>query len=481
MNNFIKACCFCLLFLWIPSLKGEIVFPAFISEGMVLQQQSQVSLWGKIIDGEEAVAGKRIKVVTSWDGKEYETVSDHFGRWRVAVETPHAGGPFSISFSGDEDSVTLHDILIGEVWLCSGQSNMEMPMKGFKNQPVENSNMDILKSGNPNLRLFTVKRNSSLDLLDDVTGEWSTASPASVKEFSATGYYFGRLLQEVLDVPVGLICASWGGSWLEAWMDKDMLKPFSSVRLPVTEADVKDKNRTPTMLYNAMIAPMVGFGMRGVIWYQGESNYDRHKEYADLFKAMVAGWRSRWNQGDFPFYYCQIAPYDYALVTGKGEEVINSAFLREAQWKAEEEIVNSGMVVLLDAGLEKCIHPSNKRLPGERLALQALVKTYRMESVTADPPRYKSMEVKGDTVILSFDRAPMWVTSYNKPLKNFTVAGSDKQFHKAEAWINRSKVYVKSSEVKVPVAVRYAFDNYVEGDLFGTEGLPVSSFRTDDW
>ncbi len=362
-----------------------------------------------------------------------------------------------------------------------GQSNMEMPMKGFKNQPVEGSNMDILKSTNSQLRLFTVKRHSALAAQDDVEGEWQTADPVSVSEFSATAYYFGRLLQEILKVPVGLICSSWGGSPIESWMDRGMLQPFPGIELPQTEEDIKEKNRTPTTLFNGMIAPLVGFAIKGVIWYQGESNYDRYTSYADLLLAMVNGWRTKWNRGVFPFYYCQIAPYDYRLITPHGEEVINSAYLREAQLKAESRIENSGMAVLLDAGLEKGIHPPKKQIAGERLALLAFAKTYRINGIVADSPVYKDMTIKGDTAILSFDRAEMWLTAPKGDLKNFKMAGLDKKFYPADAWINRSKVYVRSDAVKHPVSVRYAFENYVEGDLYGTEGLPVSSFRTDDW
>lgn len=457
------------------SLKSEISFPTLLSNGMVLQQQSDVLLWGK------ATPSVQISITTSWDNKEYFTNSNNEGEWNINVKTPIAGGPYFINFKDNNDLTTLRDILIGEVWLCSGQSNMEMPMKGFKNQPVDNANMHILKSTNSQIRLFTVKRTSKLSPQEDVEGKWQSANPSSVKEFSATAYYFGRLLQEILHIPVGLISSSWGGSWAESWMDKEMLKPFPEVKLPHSENDIKEKNRTPTTLYNGMIAPLTSFTIKGVIWYQGESNYDRYETYTSLFTSMVEGWRSKWNQGDFPFYYCQIAPYDYTLVTREGEDVINSAFLREAQLKAESIIDNSGMVVLLDAGMEKGIHPSKKQIVGERLGTLALSKTYKIDGITAESPIYKDMEIRKDTVVLSFDRADMWLNAPNDTLLNFTVAGVDKNFHKANAWISRSKVYIKSDAVKNPVAVRYAFENYVKGDLFGTEGLPVSSFRTDNW
>jgi len=347
---------------------------------------------------------------------------------------------------------------------------------------VEGSNMDILKSTNPNLRLFTVKRNSTIEAQNDVSGQWQEASPETVGQFSATGYYFGRLIQETLHVPVGLISSAWGGSCIEAWMTEDMLRAFPSVRIPTTEKDIKEKNRTPTTLYQAMIHPLVGLTIKGVIWYQGESNYDRANTYADMFTTMIRDWRKNWGQKDtIPFYYCQIAPYDYSIITEKGKDVINSAYLREAQAKVEQTVPGTGMAVLLDAGLEKGIHPVKKQVAGERLALLALTKSYQIHGISGESPFYKGCEIKNDTVIVNFERAPMWIAARNFESKLFTLAGEDKVFHPAKAWIVRSKMYVKSDAVKKPVAVRYAFENYVEGDLYSNEGLPVSSFRSDNW
>ena len=222
--------------------------------------------------------------------------------------------------------------------------------------------------------------------------------------------------------------------------------------------------------------------IKGFIWYQGESNYDRANTYTSMFSDLVKGWRENWAQKDtIPFYYCQIAPYDYSLVTAKGKEVINSAYLREAQAKAEFVIPKSGMAVLMDAGLKECIHPSKKQVAGERLALLALVKTYGLKGITAESPVYKSIEIHNDTIQVSFDRTDLWITAKNGELKQFKVAGDDKVFYPAKAWIVRSKVYVKCEQVSKPVAVRYAFENYADGDLMDTEGLPVSSFRSDNW
>ncbi|WP_455585579.1 sialate O-acetylesterase [Bacteroides sp.] len=474
MKREIIAIGFTLLGLCGTFAEAKVKLPAFFSDGMVMQQQSDANLWGT------ATPGRTVTLTTGWDQKQYRTTADSRGNWKMSVVTPQAGGPYTLTFSDGEPTV-LNNILIGELWICSGQSNMEMPMKGYKNQPVEGANMDILRSANPALRLFTVKRHSTLLPQYDVTGEWKEAAPASVREFSATAYYFGCLLNEILDVPVGLIVASWGGSAAEAWMTEDMLRAFPEAKIPRSEADITSKNRTPTALYNGMLHPLIGLTMRGVVWYQGEDNTNRPHSYADMFTTLINGWRAAWQQGDFPFYYCQIAPYDYALITEPGKEPVQSALIREAQSQVEHRVPNTGMAVLLDAGMEKGIHPGKKKVAGERLGVLALTKTYGIEGVNSESPYYKSMEVQGDTVIVSFERADMWIAGKECfESKLFSVAGEDRVFYPAKAWIVRSKMYVRSEKVPHPVAVRYAFDNYVEGDVF-CDGLPLSSFRSDNW
>ncbi|MDD3321909.1 MAG: sialate O-acetylesterase [Paludibacter sp.] len=456
--------------------QAEIKLPAIFSDNMLMQQNTQVNIWGK------ADANKIVIISATWTENPVKTTADKNGNWKTSIQTPKTDGkPQSITIS-DGKRLTLNNLLLGELWLCSGQSNMEMPMKGFKNQPVENSNMDILRSTNPDIRIFTVKRNSTIEAQNDVTGNWDEAKPETVKEFSATGYYFGRLLNEMLHVPVGLVLSAWGGSSVEAWMTEDMLRAFPQVKIPKGKADIKEENRTPTTLYQAMMNPIVGLTIKGVIWYQGETNYDRAESYTDMFTTMINGWRKNWAQKDtIPFYYCQIAPFDYSIFVKEGQTVINSAYLREAQSKVEQTVPKTAMAVLLDAGLERGIHPGKKQVAGERLALLALSKTYDVKSVTGQSPCFKEITVQNDTVIVSFDQSPMWIASKTFESKLFKVAGEDKVFYPAKAWIVRSKMYVKSDEVKKPVAVRYAFENYVEGDLFSTEGLPVSSFRSDNW
>ncbi|MDD7692428.1 MAG: sialate O-acetylesterase [Prevotella sp.] len=454
----------------VMGIKAKVTLPKIFSDGMVMQRETNANLWG------EAKASSNVKITTSWDNKSYVVRSDSNGKWKISVKTPKAGGPFSITFS-DGEKLTINNILIGEVWICSGQSNMEMPMKGYKNQPVDNAVEDILHSKDSNLRLFTVKRNSKFKPVDDVTGNWNEANPASVRNFSATAYYFGRELRRSLDVPVGLIVAAWGGSACEAWMTADWLKAFPDAKIPASEEDIKSKNRTPTVLYNGMLHPLIGFSMRGVIWYQGEDNVTRYSTYADMLTTMIGGWRSVWKQGDFPFYFCQIAPYDYKLIN----YTVNSAFLREQQSKAELMNQNCGMAVLMDVGMDFGIHPRKKYQAGMRLALLALDKTYGVEGLTSESAYYDKMEIKGDTAVISFKRADMWIygaKGYKSDL--FEIAGEDRIFHPAKAWIERSKVYVKCDSVKTPVAVRYAFKDWADGDLF-CDGLPISSFRTDNW
>ena len=450
--------------------QAKVTLPKFFSDNMVLQQQSECNIWGTTNQGKDII------VITSWDNEEYLAKTDKQGRFKLKIKTPKAGGPYYIALSDGEELLELNNIMIGEVWICAGQSNMEMQMKGFKQQPVEGTTEELLHCKDANLRLFTVKRHVSLTPERDVTGQWSEANSASVRDFSATAYYFGKALRATLDVPVGLIVTSWGGSACEAWMKADWLKAFPKVNQHVTEEDMKQlQQRCPTALFNGQLHPLVGYGMRGAIWYQGEDNVPRYDYYAELLKAMVEGWRAEWHQGYFPFYYCQIAPYDYSLIDWK-----DSQYLREQQMKAETMIPNARMAVLMDAGLEYGIHPRKKRQAGERLAILALSNTYNQKGLP-DFAVYKEVTFQNDTAVVSFDRSKEWVYFEHGPRSNhFEIAGEDRVFHPAEAWVSRNRVYVKSNEVKKPVAVRYAWRDWVEGDLMH-DGLPVSSFRTDNW
>ncbi|RYG09623.1 MAG: sialate O-acetylesterase, partial [Chitinophagaceae bacterium] len=312
--------------------------------------------------------------------------------------------------------------------------------------------------------------------------DWKLAGPETVSNFSATAYYFGSLLSEMLNVPVGIINDSYGGSSIEAWMSPEDLKAFPEVKIPSKGDTIKEVSRTPTTLYNGMLYPVIGYGIKGAIWYQGESNYERPDRYEDLFPTMVASWRKNWDNGEFPFYYAQIAPYNYAqLPPYHAGGKYNSAFLRDAQRKSLTKIPNSGMAVLMDIGEEKSIHPANKKQGGTRLAYLALAQTYGIKGFGALSPNYESLTIDKNKATIKFQNVPNGLTSFGKELALFEIAGTDKKFYPAKAVITGSSITVSAEQVKMPVAVRYAFKDFVTGDLFGNDGLPVSSFRTDDW
>lgn len=456
--------------------KAQVSLPPFFADDMVLQQQANVGFWGK------ARPGSTVQVSTGWNNKKYSVTADANGKWKTRISTPAAGGPYEIKVTGG-NSIVLHDVLIGEVWLCGGQSNMEMPMKGFKDQPILGSNDAIYNSTNDKLRLFTVPRSVKAVPQDTVKfSTWKKADPESVSNFSATAYFFGRMLQERLKVPVGLVHISYSGSAAEAWMSEEALKEFPEIKVPKPTETTGLGSRTATVFYNGMIGPFFGYGIKGAIWYQGESNKDNPDQYEKLFPAMVRFWREQSGQGDFPFYYVQIAPYNYGqLPTNSRDVKANSAYLRDAQRKSVKTIPNSGMVVVMDIGEEATIHPANKEVGGKRLALMALGKTYGLKGFACTSPSFDSMSVSGGIATLRFSDAPNGLTSFGKPLSQFEIAGADKFWRPAKAAIRGGTVVVSSPDVPNPVAVRYAFKDWVVGDLYSTEGFPVSSFRTDDW
>ena len=289
------------------------------------------------------------------------------------------------------------------------------------------------------------------------------------------------MLSETLNVPIGLIADSYGASTIEAWMSPDDLASFPEITIPLKTDSIKSLPKTPTTLYNAMLYPVIGYGIKGAIWYQGESNFGRSKQYEDLFPAMVSSWRKAWDNGQFPFYYVQIAPYKYSKVINDFSSKTNSAYQREAQRKSLNKIPNSGMAVLMDIGEEKLIHPSHKREGGERLAYLALGKTYGVKGIGYASPDFQSLVIDKNKAVITFNNAFNGLTSFGKELALFEMAGEDQKFYPAKATIKGSTVTLTSADVKAPIAVRYAFKDFVVGDLFGVDGLPVSSFKTDDW
>lgn len=442
---------------------------------MVLQQQTEARFWGT------ATPGKKVTIRPSWSSQTITATADAEGRWEAAVPTPEAGGPYTIDLS-DGERLTLNDVLIGEVWLCSGQSNMEMPMRGFTNQPVTNPT-DVIaraKASTP-IRICNVKRVTARTPQESCTAKWEQNTPEAVAGASATAYYFARYLQEVLEIPVGIIISSWGGTPVEAWMDRETMAAFPEFDLSFLDGDgkINKPQNQPTMLYNSMIAPLVPYTIKGFLWYQGESNRLRPAQYQKLMPAFVKMLRERWGLGELPFYYVQIAPYCYENADLEG----GSALLREAQMRNLGEIPASGMAVTMDIGNRNCIHPGKKAEVGQRLAWLALVNDYGMKGFEPNTPLYESMTVEGNRACLTFRCGKSSLAPLGDALGGFEVAGADRVFHPAKAWIEegRGRLIVTSDEVQTPVAVRYAFRNYAEASLFNTYGIPASSFRTDDW
>jgi len=435
---------------------------------MVIQQKTKASIWG------EDTPNTKVVVFSSWEER-VETLADNKGKWKVKLTTPQAGGPYTVTIEGSE-KVVLKNVLIGEVWICSGQSNMEMPLKGFKNQPIIGSEEAIANAKNNNIRLFNVERKASLIPLNDVSGKWNVAQPQTVQDFSAVAYFFGQKLHDSLNVPIGLISTVWGSSKIEAWMDEKTISEFKNIEIE-KEIPLEKPQRSPVFVYNAMIHPLQGFTIKGFIWYQGEGNRQNAKEYADLFPAMIRQWRNQWGQGDLPFYFVQIAPF------GKESKIPFGALLRESQAKTLQKVTNTGMVVTMDIGDCEFIHPPDKQPVGERLAFWALAKSYDMDGISYSGPLYKKMiKTENGKVILYFDYSDNGLSDFGNPLTGFEVAGLDRVFYPAMAEINDDgTITVFSNQVKQPEAVRYGFKNCPTGTLFNTQGLPASPFRTDNW
>ena len=655
-SKFLRVTCFSLLIYAgvanVGTATADVSLPAIIGDNMVLQRQTETLIWGW------AEPGERVRVTADWLSAEVATTANDDGEWQVRLKTPDAGGPHTINITAG-NTITLNDVMIGEVWICSGQSNMEWPLGR-----VLNGEAEIAAANHPSIRLLDVERAIALSPKPDCEGVWQVCSPETVGKFSAVGYFFGRELQRELDVPIGLINSSWGGTVAEAWTSEktlremgdfdaaldaleterqnpgylektheqavkrwwevledadpgsgsdgwtspsyddsdwklakvpatwqtDDLKDFDGVawfraelelpeawagknlilelgpiddfdstwfngtkvgslervgnwgtprkyrvpaaatkvgrnviavrvcdlgraggingkpeQLKLYPADGGDEaarslagewryhlgvklgdlppwprthrlhHNSPTALYNGMIAPLVPYGIRGAIWYQGEANRPRPRQYRTLFPRMIRDWRQRWGRGDFPFYYVQIAPFGYARDTGQAAE------LREAQMMALAT-PNTGMAVTMDIGNPRNIHPKNKQDVGKRLALWALANTYGRDGIVYSGPLYKSMKVEGDKIRLFFEHVGGGLTSGGKELTHFSIAGEDRRFCHAKAKIDGDTVVVWSAAVvPKPVAVRYAWGAADQPTLANQEGLPASSFRTDGW
>lgn len=457
------------------ALEAKVTLPSVISDNMVLQQQTDAALWGI------AEPGKKVTVKASWtNAKTVVTADSRTGKWLVRIATPSAGGPYEISIS-DGEAVTLKNVLVGEVWFCSGQSNMEMPMRGYGSQPAKGAVDYILaaKASTP-IRVCNISRKSSKTPLEVSEGSWEQNTPDAVAGTSATAYYFAQKLQSVIDVPVGIIVTCWGGSSIETWIGREYIEkefPEFSLNHLTPEGEIRGANQDPCLCFNGQVAPLVPYTFKGMIWYQGETNRGRPDQYIRLQDAYTRFMRETFAVPDAPFYFVQIAPYPY----GKPDDFC-SGYFYEAQQKSLDVIAHSGMAVTCDVGEYGTIHPCQKEAVGHRLAYLALQHDYGCTAICADAPTYKSVEFKDGRAIVSFNVDQCGLSPMGVDLPGFEIAGSDKVFHPAKArFASGSSVSVSSPDVPEPVAVRYCFRNWCNGALYNNYGVPAAPFRTDDW
>lgn len=506
------------------SLPAAVKPNPLFSDGAVLQRGQPVPVWGTANDGEK---------VTVELGNQKLTTTAQNGVWRVDLKPLTAGGPFTMTVSG-ENTVTVNNLLVGEVWICSGQSNMEFSFTRTASVKEERP-----KATFPKIRMFTVKRKTSTNPQTEAEGKWVECSPQSVGGFSAVGYFFARDLYQKLGIPVGMIHTSWGGTPAQAWTSidgfgddpelkeypdavkknsenqpaavaayqakvekfkaaqktwsetigkaqRDALKewkvaaakatqdgqplppkPVPSRPAPKAPASPGNNPQAPTVLYNGMIAPLVPYAIKGAIWYQGEANAGKSRQYRTLFPAMIADWRAKWKQGDFPFLFVQIAPFN-----GKPPEI------REAQFLTLAKSKNTAMAVTTDVGNATDIHPTQKEPVGQRLALAARALAYG-EKIEYSGPLYQSMKVNGDKIALSFTHVGGGLVAKDGDLKGFTIAGADGKFVPAMAEIKGANIVVSAEGVADPKAVRFGWENVPDVNLFNKEGIPASPFRTD--
>lgn len=482
-----------LSFLIVPAavVHADVRLPSLISDNMVLQQKAEVPIWGWAEDGE---------VVTVQIQNQKATATAQGGKWMVRLKPLKAGGPFTLTIAG-KNRIEFKNVLVGEVWICGGQSNMQWQLR-----QTDGAEAEIARANYPQIRLITVPRLEVDKPVDDFKSEWKETTPESVATFSAVGYYFGRDLHKALNVPVGLINNAVGGSPAESWMQDYALSSDTEYRQFLgaypgrmaqyeeamkkyredaerAKAENKPAPRAPGRpwmpagLYNGMMAPLVPFAIKGAIWYQGESNAGRAYQYRRLFPDMIRNWRSVMGQGNFPFLFVQLAAF------GPNSDKLGEsdwAELREAQTMTLKASPHTGMALAIDHGTYDDIHPRNKQPIGARLALSALAIAYGRKIVHSGP-MYESMKADGEKIRISFTSTGGGLESKGGELKGFLIAGEDRKWHPAQARIDGKHVVVWSSEVSKPVAVRYAWAKFPECNLYNKEGLPAISFRTDDW
>ncbi|MDE5665072.1 MAG: sialate O-acetylesterase [Duncaniella sp.] len=468
-----------LAFLTLAAESEAKVRPAsLITDNMVLPQNSNARIYGT------ADPGAEITVIPSWNNKTYTTSTDRTGEWSLAVETP-AGGftPYSITIS-DGEPLTINNVLIGEVWLASGQSNMQMPLKGFPGCCTLGGYDEIASASDEagKVRFFTVPLTQSYTPLDTVAASWTVPSPDTAPEYSALAWHFAKRMSDVLNVPVGIVSAAYGGAKVESWTPRDMLEKYPDVSLDPKDIEPIVHYHRPMLMYNAMFNPIKNYTYNGIIWYQGCSNVATYDTYAERLAAMVKRWRDDIGIGDIPFYAVEIAPYEYGDPTENGK----APLLREAQWKAVGMIPNSAMIStndLVEPYERFNIHPADKAAVGKRLCDLALNKTYGKKQFPIESPRYKSHRFMDGAAWVAID-SPSDGICRNYMIEGFEVAGADRVFHPADSvWLHwqTNEMVVSSKNVPNPVAVRYGWRDFLPGNLHAGNYLPLIPFRTDDW
>jgi sialate O-acetylesterase len=465
--------------------QATVRLPALVGDHMVLQRKAKVPVWGWAAPGE--------RVTITFQNKTYTAVPGPDHKWQVLLPTAEAGGPYIMTIKG-QNVLTIQDILLGDVWLAAGQSNMELPLRD-KNAPSPNAyplplnaDQELAAANYPRIRQFTVKQAVAYQAQAENVGyDWKVCTPATASNFSAVGYFFARDLFTRYKVPIGLINCTWGGTPAEAWVSAAALKKLPDFEAPVTgieqrtgqpDATVKDPQYLPSVLYNGMVAPLLPYAVKGVIWYQGESNVSRADQYRTLFPALIRDWRSKWG-AELPFLFVQLANWTKPLPEPAESDW---AELREAQAQTLA-LPRTGMAVAVDLGEADNIHPANKQEVGHRLALAARQIAYGDKQVVAAGPTYQRMAVQDNKVQLTFTNlgAGLQAKGSNGSLKGFAVAGADKQFHWAKAQVQGKTVVLTCDAVPTPVAVRYDWANNPDGNLYNKDGLPAVPFRTDQW
>jgi len=445
---------------------GGIRLPGFFSSHMVLQQQAKVNFWGW--DG----ANQPVMIVVSWQSDTICLRTDSNGIWSAGVETPVAGGPYQMIVIGVDSHVELTDVMIGEVLLCSGQSNMAWSSLSNHQEMLE----ELPNIQNSDIRLLNVTRRASATPQDDFWDSWQVADPRSAVGFSSIGYFAAKRLQDELKVPVGVINASWGGTAAEVWLPQQIVDSDTLLRdLAAMQTASPDRPHLPGTLWNTMIHPLAGYPLAAVFWYQGESNVPTWHGYSHLFSELIRSWRTAWGS-EIPFYFVQIAPFSYRHC---GTSC--AAFLREQQTKALS-VAKTGMVVTTDLVSDiKDIHPEKKVAVANRLADLALGEIYGVLEGDYKSPVYDRSVIQGDKVIVSFKNVSRGLLIKGDTLNHIYIAGHDRQFYRADAKVEGNTLIVSAGEVRTPVAVRFGFTDVAMPNLFSTTGLPVSPFRTDDW